>query len=191
MKNFQKGYFTIEATFILLTVFLVIFGLIYFTFHLQDLTQIQTAMNESLQEEAYYFKHCIDNKTGDIMYENINQKGLFSCYVSEVNVKKIKENLFSKLDNKLIITTISNVDIKKVGQNIKIVVKSQLNIGISKVKAYFLGVGIDHSQEQKISIHNPAEFLRGYKAISVLVEDMKGYKVIEQLFKKINDVYSN
>ena len=187
LKGYQKGTFTVEAAFVMLTVIFVLYGIIYLVFYLQDMSQVQIAINESLQEESSYQKYPRASETGTIIYKDIYKRGILECFLFDYSrEKKVKEEMIEKLKDKLLVTKLKEIKAEKVGQSIKLTVRSQLNIGISQVKVYFSGTGIEHIQEMKITPHNPAEFVRGYETIEAIIDNQEGYQLLKNLMYQFN-----
>lgn len=187
MKEYKKGTFTVEAAFVMLTVIFVLYGIIYLAFYLQDMSQVQIAINQSLQEESSYQKYPIDSETGKIIYKDIYKRGILDGFLSDYSrEEKVKEGIIEKLKDRLLVTKLKEIKTKKVGQAIKLTVKSHLNIGISQIKEYFSGTGIEHIQEMEMILHNPAEFVRSYETLEAIVENKEGYQLLKKLMYQFN-----
>lgn len=190
MKQYRKASFTVEAVYIILITIFLIFAIFYLVFFMRDMIQIKLAINACLQEEEMYLKHVLDDKTGEIDYGNVNQRGIFFLLQSLTDREKIiKEAIKEKIGDSLLVVSITELEVKESHFSIEIKVTNQLNIGMRQVKTYFSKTGFEHEQETKIKLHHPAEFVRGYTTILNTIEDTKGYQLLKDIILRLKDIF--
>lgn len=181
-----NGSFTVEATIIIPLVFFLIFALFYLGFYLHDLNRIQGAVDATLNRAALIIKNEADLINGDIHYDRIKDRPVFSLF-SQNTIElenNIKDCLDTKINKGLFITDITGKEVSIRGGKIKIMIVSKSKIGLVGVSRFFNPVS-QQTYESTYTIYNPADFIRKAEIVLDTGSRIKGVDKLKESLGKI------
>lgn len=175
------GSITIEAAFIIPLVVFLMFSLIYLSFYLHDLCKIQDIINQVSHRAALMVKHDTDIASGEIAYEEINQRGVFYFLLghTEDDEAQIRDYLRSKLSKGLFIVKIKQVEIKLTKRKLVVEIDASPSVSIKGFPEFFSFLR-DRTLKQEYRIHNPAETLRKAEVILDTGSKLKGIDALKE-----------
>jgi hypothetical protein len=185
----SKASYTVEATFIMLIVLSIVFALIYLTFYLCDKSKIQSVLDLSVIKISEMLKQNGNIVTGEVAYQNINQRDWVSQILGDKNEdENIGENYIkNKLMKGIIIAKIQSVTVDITYNEVKANVKVKMNMPLDFIKQFFSKEDLNIQFNSVGSIHNPAEYIRVSEVSLDTIEKVNGAEEIIHKLKQVLD----
>lgn len=185
-KSNVKGSYTIEAALIFPCILFVIISLIYLGFYLHDYGKVQAILYESQTRGKGLIRNEVSMNSGVQSYQDYLDRTIFYPIDNDFKYKQnqISNFINKRCKDKLLISELSNVDVKVSSSNIKLSVGINFQFPFGILKIFFNGsegVVIENSEK----IHNPADFIRGYQVSYDLV---KRIDVVNNVTNKLKEV---
>ncbi len=180
------GSLTVEAAFVLPMVLMLTFALIYLSFYLHDLCRIRGITNGTLHQAALAYKHEVSLETGDIHYEELNERGIFYRITdsSEQEEKAMNYHIINELSEGLLLSRITAVDseVRTLSLSVSVQVKTIVILPIfGRLFENFTYTKITGSYP----LHDPAETVRACEVILHTGAQIKG---AEQLKNRLQEL---
>lgn len=184
-RNIKQASITVEAAFVMPIVIFTIVALIYLAFYLHDYCRIQGTLDNTLLKASFHMKHEADFTTGEVTYEEINDRGVFYLILGSTTEDKSRLTTYlqDKLKNSLFLLKITSIDadVGKLSSTVSIEASSHIVLPyFQKLFGRYSHVRIVNSA----SMHNPAETVR---CAEVVLDTGSNIKGIEQLMEKMED----
>jgi hypothetical protein len=185
-EDMSSGSITVEAAFVMPIVILIIFALIYLAFYLHDINKVQGVADLTLHKAALTVKHEADIATGEVTYEDINDRGIFYMLLgnTEKEEEEITELCEQELSQGLFLVKIRSIKVEAGNFNISIAVETAAEITLPGLSHLFY-VFPDKTITGEHVVHNPAETVRCTEVILETASDIKG---VDELKKKIENM---
>jgi hypothetical protein len=186
MKKSVRGSVTVEAALVMPLIVFIIFALLYLTFFLHDKSRIQNAVDKTLHKAALTVKHEADISSGEVYYEDINNRGVFYLPFgsTEEEENKIWDYVSRELQNGLLIADISNIKVNAGKFKIQITVEADMPVSLPGIRQFLKNLSrikiVESSQ-----IHNPTEQIR---VSEVILDTGLKIKGVEALKDKLDNV---
>ncbi len=179
-----SGSITVEATFVMPIVLIVIFALLYLSFYLQDRNKIQAAIDLSLFQASTALKHPAELVTGRTNYDEIRSRGVFySLYDTSDNKEEAIGKLITLyLSKELYLLKDIEVEVK-VKQNemvTDITGKGEIPIPILRE---LIQPFCNFTLSEENTIHDPAEAIRCMEVILDTGSKIKGVSELKKLLQ--------
>lgn len=186
IKGVLNGSFTVEATIIIPLIFFLIFALFYLGFYLHDFNRIQGVIDNTLNKASLMIKNDADLINGDIHYDKIKEKPVFSLF-SQNTVElenNIKGYMDTGLNRGLFIMDITHKEVAITGGRIKIMIVTKSKISLGGVLNFFDPVR-EQTYESTYTIYNPADFVRKAEMVLDTGSRIKGLDELKENLEKI------
>lgn len=181
-----RGSITVEASFVLPLVILIIFALIYLSFCLHDMCKIQDVVDETLHKAGLAYKHESSLETGEVRYEAVNSRGVFYALTGDAGQleKAMNYHVLSQLSRGLLLFRIIDVDSEVGKLSLSTSVRTKATI-----KLPVFGKLFDHYLSRETTgsylIHNPAETIRACETILQTGSEIKGVNQLKNSLQKL------
>ncbi len=178
-----RGSITVEASFILPLVILIIFALIYLSFCLHDMCRIRGVVDQTLHKAGLAFKHEVNFQTGDIHYDAVNNRGVFYIITgnTEQEEKAMNYYILSKLSGRLLLSRIIAVDSEVGKWSISTSVRAKTTVNLPVFGELFENYSITRIVGS-YAVHNPAETVRACETILHTGAEIKGVDQLKSRF---------
>jgi hypothetical protein len=187
-RNMRSGSITVEAAFVMPIVILAVFAVIYLAFYLHDMCRIQAAMDKTLHKAAITIKHEADMETGEVAYENINDRGVFFLLYGGLEEEMIIEDyLQQELSEGLFLSKIISVSADVGLFSINASVKAETKVSLPGIK-YLFAPSSTVEIKRDYPVHNPAETIRRTEVILDTGSSIKG---VDELKEKLEDIFGS
>lgn len=169
---FSQGSYTVEATFIMPIIIVVIAALIYMSMYMHDKNRVKVVLDQEIIEGNYTIKY----GTG---IEDINNQGIFFPLFGNFQDKekfmkeKVKENLRKGMFLGKAEDIFVEADYNKI--NIQVLVTMDISM---------FGTNKDFIVKTTGRVYHPAEFVRKIDGIEGIGENIKGY---DKMKEKLQD----
>lgn len=184
-NNAMVGSLTIEAAFIMPIVISIVFALIYLACYLHDYCRLQGIVDNTLHQAGLYLKHEADLETGELDYEEINDRGVFYILFGSAkqDEKKLLDSMRKELKKGLFLVKVKGIEVDVSKLNIMISVEGETQVTLPGVNKLFQR--FDHREIKAIySIHNPAETLRRCEVILEVGSEIRGVDKLKEIVEK-------
>jgi hypothetical protein len=188
-NNRKSGSITVEAAFIMPILVFAISALIYLAFYLHDVSMIQAVLDKTLHKEGVSVKHDADIITGEISYEDINNRGVFYLIFGDTSgeERELQDYLQQELSQSLFLTriTVINTEVRKFDLNISIEAETIIAI------PFFQNLFNQYSKtliKGDYPVHDPAETIR---RIEVILDTGSSIKGVDELKEKLEDFFGS
>ncbi|NLK28226.1 MAG: pilus assembly protein [Clostridiales bacterium] len=181
-----RGSFTVEAALVMPMVILIIFSIFYLTFYLHDRNRIQSSIDRALYRAGFMTKHKSNMFTGEIYYENINDRTVLYSLVGDTGEieNDIRRYVQDSLSSGLFLSKVREVEVEVGKFSITIQIKVQTDDRIPLMK-FFQPKGYER-MKSKFQVHDPAEAIR----ISEVILDTGGkVKGVKELKEKLDQLH--
>lgn len=185
-QNTVQGSITVEASFVLPLVILIIFALIYLSFCLYDICKIQGVVDGTLHKSGLTYKHEASLETGEIRYEAVNSRGVFYALTGDTDQleKAMNYHILSQLSGGLLLFRVSDVNSEVGKLSLSASVRSKATITLPVFGKLF-----DHYLIRETTgsypIHNPAETLRICETVLQTGSEIKGMDQLKNSLQKL------
>jgi hypothetical protein len=188
-KKEYKGSITVEAAFVMPIVIFTIFALVYLAFYLHDMCKIQGILDKTLHKAGISIKHETDFITGEILYEDISDRGVFYIAFGSTQEDEfqIKNNLQQQLSKGLFISKISKVNVDVGKSKIKLLIEVETNVSLPGIKYLFDSVS-NTIISGEYPVHDPAESIRRSEVALDTGSKIKGVEELKEKLEEIFDV---
>ncbi len=185
MKNKSKGSFTVEAALVLPIVLFVILAVIFLSFYLYDVCRIEGITDKILHQAAMRMKHESTLATGEIDYQNINDRGVFYLITgsTEEEEAEIEAYLWQELTTGLLCTEVTNIKVTAGKRKVTAAVEAESGVLIKGIWNYFRPKGFVY--EIARPVHNPAESIRFSEVILETGSKIKGLDALQEQITNI------
>lgn len=185
-KKYIPGSITVEAAFVMPIVILAVFALIYLAFYLHDLCRIQGNVDLALHKAGLSVKHEADIATGQVAYEDINDRGVFYLLFesSAEEEAELKELLEQELSKGLFLVKIGSIKVEADKLRIKASVKTDMDVKLPLFSHLFNSLP-DKVIYGEYPVYNPAETIRIMEVILETGSEIKGVKELKEKMKKL------
>ncbi len=188
-NNSLSGSITVEAAMVMPIVIFTIFAIIYLAFYLHDMCKVQGMVNKTLHKAGITVKHDADIATGEVLYEDINDRGVFYLLVGSTKndeETQVQNYLKQELSKGLFISKITAVDVKVGKLKITISVEADTNVSLPIFK--YLFDSFSHKEiKGEYPVHNPCETIRCAEVILKTGSQIKG---VDKLHEKLKDIFN-
>ncbi|HHU73820.1 MAG TPA: pilus assembly protein [Clostridiales bacterium] len=179
-----KGSITVEAAFIMPLIILVIFSIVYLSFYLHDYCKLQGTVDLVLHKAIFSAKHKGKLDTGEVDYENINNRGIFYPILGDKGEmeEQIREYMNLELAKGLFLYQINHINVEVGTLSIQISLEGKTRVslpGLLHIKA------AQPILEKQFYIHNPGESIRISEVLLTTAERIKGLESIKKGLEKI------
>lgn len=190
-KSWVEGSYTVEMACVFPIVLYIILSLIYMTFYMHDKVKVQSVVDSAVIYGSELVKH--ERTEGGIYvdYENLDNRGIYFSVIGNIEHEKnmLHNYVKEKLNRGLIIGEVGDIYIDLSKKDVEIRIKVYMNIGILRVKEFFIGSGTNITIVGKGRVHYPAEYVRRFDAMEEVVDNIESYdnlikKLQKQLAKK-------
>ncbi len=112
--SFLAGSITVEAAYVMPIIILILITFIYLAFYLHDICRITGEMELALHKAGVSFKHDATIKTGEVDYDEINDRGVFYRIFGSTKEKETRVNNYLKqeLSEGLFLVKIKNIKVE-------------------------------------------------------------------------------
>lgn len=176
---------TVEMSLVFPIVIYVVASIVYAGLYMHDRLTIQSVINQQALSSSIAAKYPV-NKDGHILYENINDRGIFFQINSDYSKEETIETSMAKnhLEDQLYITKISSVHIAISYTKITIDTSCNVNIPFTVVRKLLGKDKMNYKESIDIDVFRPAEFVRIFTVFSEVIEGTKiGDEVLSKLHK--------
>jgi TadE-like protein. len=185
-RKLYAGSITVEAAFIMPIVIMTIFALLYLAFYLHDICRIRAETDLILYKAGITMKHDTAIATGEIVYDNIMDRGVF--YLLTGNAEKeetaIRDFLSRKLSKGLLLVSIKAINMEVERRKVTVSVEVDTKVTLPGIK--YLFHPLSRTMVEGVQpVHNPAETIRYTEVILDTGSKIKG---VDELKKKIEDL---
>ncbi len=185
-RKLYAGSITVEAAFIMPIVIMIIFALLYLAFYLHDICKIRAETDLILFKTGITMKHDAAIATGEIVYDNITDRGVFYLLTGNTGKEKtaITDFLSRKLSKGLLLVNIKAVNVNVERRKVTVAVEVDTKVSLPGIK--YLFHSLSRTMVEGVQpVHNPAETIRYTEVILDTGSKIKG---IHELKKKIEDL---
>lgn len=184
----KEGSLTVEAAFLMPFILFTIFSLIYVAFYLHDVSKIQGIIDDSLKRASLSFKHDADFETGEVNYDNINNRGVFYQIVSDTKQEEetIQNYLQKRLSKGLYLSKITSVNAIVEKRTITITIGIKVWLSMKGVNDLFQPVS-NRNMIGSATVHNPAETIRITEIILETGDKLKGMDALKEKLNKFKN----
>lgn len=187
-KNSFSGSLTVEAAFVMPIIIYAIFALIYLAFYLHDYCRLQGIVDKTFLKAETIMRHETNPNTGEICYEQINDRGIFYSIMGGTEEKEtIQGYIKQALSQGLFLSKVTDIQTKVEDSTITILVTAEIKVTLPGVKQLFRNFS-HMSIEEEYKIHNPAEALRRYEVILTTGSEIKGADQLKEKLKNILNI---
>lgn len=181
----NTGSITVEAAFVMPIVILTIFALIYLALYLHDICRIQAVTDMILYKGGLTVKHEANVITGEVDYENINDRGIFYSLLGSTTEEEeqIRYYFGQELSKGLFLAKIKEVNIEVDKLKLTVSVEADINVSLPGIK-YLFEPFSNTVIKGEFPVHNPAETIR---CTEVILETGSSIKGVDELKEKIED----
>jgi len=181
MKKNESGIITVEAALIMPLIVFILFALIYLSFYLHDRCKVQGVIDQTLHKAGLTVKHEADFSTGEVFYEEINNRGVFYLPFADTGTEEdnIRNYLQTKLKSGLFLARIIDLQVDVGKYNITISVEAEIPISLLGVTDIWKPNN-RMIVEGKSQIHNPAETIRFCEVILDTGTKVKGVEALKE-----------
>lgn len=189
MKKKYGASITVEAAFVVPVIIYTIFALMYFSFYLHDIITVESKVNKWVYRTACNIKHPVDLINDDIIYESINDPGVFYYLKGDLDIEAedLRMLLQEELSKDLFILTVKEINTEINPFVVRVKVLTQLNISLNPVKS-ILGKEMVKTFETSQDVHNPSEFIRICNAITETIDTKNS---LDQLNEKLTELLNS
>lgn len=184
-KFIKQGSITVEAAFVLPFVVFAISALIYLALYLHDISLIQAAVDQSLHKSGLSVKHDADVATGEIAYENINDRGVFYLAFGDTSAeeKKLYTYLQQRLSEGLLLSRITSLKTEVGKFSLSVDVEAETKISLPGFNNLFKKYQTTIVKGE-YPVHDPAETIRRIEVILDTGSSIKGVDKIKEKLEK-------
>ncbi len=180
-----KGSITVEAVFIVPTILVVIFSLMYMSLILHDKVVLQTVADEALVRSNQ-----LCHQPSDVLSSEIHYSRLLDTNLLGEKADKHKEELIYYIDQevkgKLLICDISNITIDLQEDFCQIDIEAVSRISLPMILKYSKNNN-QVSVSQQRDFHHPENFARKAEVVLDTVTQIKGMDRIKEFLSKVGD----
>lgn len=177
------GSITVEAAFVMPIIILTIFALIYLTFYLHDICRIQGVVDLTVHKAGLALKHDADVETGEISYEEINERGVFYQLFGDSGAEdEIRGILLKELSKGLFLVKAESIEVKDDKQKVRISVITDTELTLLGLTHIFQAFP-KKTITGEYPVHNPAETVR---CTEIILETGSKLKGVDELRNKLN-----
>lgn len=174
---------TVEATFILPVLLIIIFTLMYMTLILHDKVVLQ-----GVAEEALVRCNQLCHQPSDVLSSEIHYNQLLDVSLMGESNEKHKEELMyfinKELGGRLLVCTLTDIQINLTEGVCQITITAKSKISLPMVWKY-----IPHNKQfavkQKRALHHPESFARKAEALIDTASKLKGMDQVTELLNKV------
>lgn len=176
---------TVEAAFVMPLVILTIFALIYLSYYLHDVCKLQNQVDYTLHQAGISLKHETDILTGEIKYEDINDRGVYYLITGDAKSegKLLQKELEQQLSKGLLFMKVSEVMVDVGKFSLSVSINASCKVTLPIFHELFASIS-NITIRGDYPIHNPAETIRQCEVILDTASDIKG---VDKLKKKIEE----
>jgi hypothetical protein len=184
-KEYVTASITVEAAFILPLVIFTVLALIYLAFYLHDTCKIQNQVDYTLHQAGLSLKHETDILTGQIKYEEINNRGIYDFFTGNTASEEtlLQTELEDQLSKGLLLMKITEITVAVEKFSLSINVKAVCQVALPIWKKLFSSMA-DIMIRGDYPIHDPAETIRRCEVILNTAEQIKGVDQIKEKIEK-------
>ena len=180
-----KGSITVETSFVLPIIFVVILSLMYLSLIMHDKVVLQ-----SVVEEAMVRSNQLCHQPSDVLSSEIHYSKLLDINLLGESKDKHKEELTyfinQELAGKLFICEVSNIEISLKEEYCQIDLTADSKISLPIVMQY-IGDSSQVSVVRQRSYHHPESFSRKAEVILGTVSQVKGWDGVSEFLNKVGD----
>lgn len=182
-----KASITVEAAFVMPTILLAVFTILYLTFYLHDMCRVQGIVDETLHKAGLCVKYEADLNTDKVDYESIMERGVFDLLPGErAEVEQeLQTYLQQRLAKGLFLSQIADVQAAVETTKLKITIRTESRIVIPWIKRFFEKYS-DTVILGEYPIHDPAQTIRICEVILDTAAQVKG---VDELKSKIEKFF--
>ena len=183
-KGELKGSITVEATFVLPVILVVIFSLLYMSLILHDKVVLQTIAQEALVRSNQLCHQPSDVLSSEIYYSKLLDTSLLGEQADK-HKEELEYYISQEAVRKLFVCEISKIQIELNDESCQIQIEANSKISLSMVLKY-INTNNQVSVSQERSFHQPENFARKAEVILGTVEQVKGMDRIKQFLSKVD-----
>jgi hypothetical protein len=157
----------------------------YLSFYLHDMCRIQGIVDMTLHKAGLALKHEADIRTGEVAYEEINDRGVFYLIVgsTEEEERQIQNYLKQELSGGLFLAQITSIQVDAGKFKLWVSIDAKTVVSLPAIKSLF-----DQFSHTEIAgeypIHNPAETIRRCEVILDTASKIKGVDELKEKIEK-------
>lgn len=192
-KKKTYGNFTIEATFILPIVFLLVLLFIYLSFYLYDYCKITATINRALNRNDMESRHEDDIEDLDIHYGNVNQRPKFYGIGNSFDEQSAMtaKYLWEEFERGLLISIITRIEVDINQEYINVYLEYSEDFPLPNILKIFNQRNRGYTIIKRKNNHQPTKYIRVVDLIIETGDSIKGMESVkETLINILNKLMS-